>query len=354
MYSASNPIILDKNSIFFDSNKIFYKNQKNKTASILNFKNVWLYNIEQNNLTNKYNYFEKNIFNISIFVGLNSSYCNNNILNSSVYFNDNKIEEQKYKPYNENNSYKGNNISTSLNPVIISKTYGQQNPDPVFEKLAYEPFEDTSNIENVQNFIDLPLEEKYPKYFNYYSLSRLNSNISVFGTLEEIDGTLLTEKSLKGITCEIISKSLDARGRAVNFSSNVTLLENKEYLGEKQKHTIESYSDEEYTDVVTSDDVLLKRSFNYVNKIVNGQLTTVLDTSDSTTSLIPNITNKIIFYTEDDYNISPFIDRNIIDSSNQKSNSDYNIGSIYPAHGHDKDKSQGSGPDSFAYMGELD
>ena len=201
----------------------------------------------------------------------------------------------------------------------------------------------------------MPDELKYPRYFNYYSLSRLNSNISVFGTIEEIDGTNLTERSIKGITCEIISNGIDSRNRALNFSESITLQELEKDSNNKQKYSIESYSDEEYEDLVIGDDTLLKRSFSYVNKVINGQVVTVFDTSESTSSFIPRLTNKIIFYTEDSNNISPFEDRSIVENrGNQTANSDYNRGDIYPSHGHDKDNSFGSGPDSSAYTGELD
>jgi hypothetical protein len=243
--------------------------------------------------------------------------------------------------------------------MIMTKTYGTSNPDPLFEKLSALPFEDIGNIESVESFFSMSTQVKYPRYFNHYSLSSLNSNISVFGTIEEIDGTLLTEKSIKGIKCELIKNGTDARDRALNFASSITLTELSKDDNSDQKYKIESYSDEEYEDLVTGDDNLLRRSFSYTTKIINGQAVTVFDTSESTSSLIPRLSNKIIFYTEDSHNLPPFSDRNIVPAADSNNNNlstqnDYNVGSMFPSHGHDSDNSQGSGPDSAAFIGAQD
>ena len=78
----------------------------------------------------------------------------------------------------------------------------------------------------------------------------------------------MTERSIKGITCEIISNGIDSRNRALNFSESITLQELEKDSNNKQKYSIESYSDEEYEDLVIGDDTLLKRSFSYVNKVI--------------------------------------------------------------------------------------
>ena len=357
MYNASNPIILDENTVFFDNKKIYYRHRRNRNNIISTFRNNWLYDLDAAKKNELYNCLNKNTMYINLFVGLNSSYSMNNMINSNIYKNDEKVKSNKFTAFKEDKEYKGNNLDTNLNPLLVSTSYGLKNPDDLFEIVDNEPFEDTDNIENVEHFFGMSNEMKYPKYFNHYSISRLNANISVFGTIEEIDGSMLTERSLKGIKCEIIKSGMDARERAVNFSDSITLLEmnSDENNNSIQKYSIESYSDEEYQGIVTGNDELLKRSFSYTTKIINGQAVTVFDTTNSASSLIPRMTNKIIFYTEDDNSIAPFVDRNIIpvNSSNHSSNNEYNTGNVYPSHGRDNDNSQGSGPDSFSF-GDID
>jgi hypothetical protein len=354
MSNVDNPIKLDENSVFFDNKNIFYQHV-DKQAPIKNiFKNTdHFFDSDNNKLTKKYNLFKDNVLNISFFIGFDSKYSKNNICNSDVYKEDVLYSSKRKKYFNDADDYKGNKFTSSTNSLIFKKTYGLESSNELVDILKEEPFEEVDNIENVSDFFKMSTELKYPRYFNYYSLSRLNSNISVFGTLEEIDGTNLTERSIKGIKCEIISSGTDARERAVNFSDKISLQElNK---SNDQKYSIESYSDEEYEDIVTGEDTLLKRSFAYVNKVINGQVVTVFDTSASTSSFIPRLTNKIIFYTEDSNNILPFEDRSIVENrNNQNSNSDYNKGDVYPSHGSDKDNSFGPGPDSSAHTGELD
>jgi hypothetical protein len=356
MINENNPIQLDENSVFFDNRNIFYEHVEKQSFKKSIFKNTdHFFDSDNNKITQKYNVLNENTLNISLFIGFGSTYCKNNICNSDIYKKDTNYGKKRLSYFNDSEDYKGNDLSLNNNLLIFKKTYGLENPDELFEKVQEEPFEEVENIENVSEFFKMPSELKYPRYFNYYSLSRLNSNISVFGTIEEIDGTSLTEKSLKGITCEIISNGTDARERSINFSDRITLQELEIDASNRQKYSIESYSDEEYEDIVTGEDTLLKRSFAYVNKVINGQVVTVFDTSDSTSSFIPRLTNKIIFYTEDSNTITPFEDRSIVENrDNQTANSDYNKGDVYPSHGNDRDNSFGSGPDSSAYTGELD
>lgn len=356
MHNENNPLQLDKNSVFFDNRNIFYQHVDKQSFKKSIFKNTdHFFDSDNNKITQKYNFFKDNTMNINLFIGFGSTYCKNNICNSEVYKKDQKYNKKRKKYFDDSESYKGNSLNTNTNTLIFKKTYGLENPDELFEKVQEEPFEEIENIENVSEFFKMPAELKYPRYFNYYSLSRLNSNISVFGTIEEIDGSNLTERSIKGITCEIISNGTDARERAINFSDRITLQELETDSQNKQKYSIESYSDEEYEDLIIGEDTLLQRSFAYVNKIINGHVVTVFDTSSSTSSFVPKLTNKIIFYTEDANNISPFSDRSIVENSNnQTNNSDYNRGDVYPSHGHDRDNSNGSGPDSRTFTGELD
>ena len=358
MYDINNPIPLDTNKVFFDNRNIFYFHRDIKEEKSSNIKNLWIYDTENSSLNSKVNFFSINTFNINIFVGFSSKLSFNNILNSSFYKKNINISENVFSPFVESEEYKGKKASFGLNPYIFKKTLGQENPDELFEKIENEPFHDIDNIEDTASFFSMPTEIKYPRYFNHYSLSRLNSNISVFGTIEEIDGSMLTEKPLQGMKCDLIKNSTDARNRSINFSESISLQEMSIDENGNNKYKIESYSDEEYTDLVTGDDDLLKRSFKYSTKIINGKSITVLDTSENSFSLSARLTNKVIFYSEDDNNIPPFIDRNIIpqsqNDSNHTANNVYNTGNSFPSHGHDNDKSNGSGPDSAMFTGELD
>ena len=189
------------------------------------------------------------------------------------------------------------------------------------------------------------MKKKYPRYYSAYSLSRLNSNISVFGTIEEVGGTILTEKRLKGLKAEIVKNSTDARSRSVSISNRITLQEMR-----NERALIESYSDEEYTSIVTGNDELLRRSFNFTTTVRNGQVINVFDTSDNASSLTSRTTNKILFYTDDDSNILPFEDRDKSDIVNI----DYNDNDVYSSSGHDQSNQENNLPDSMNYAGEID
>ena len=369
-YNSENPIEIDADSSFFDNKQIYFVHRSKTHASKNTFPKEnfpHFFDSDKKQVTGKFNWFSSSTFNINLFVGLGSKYLNNNILNSDFYNKDTnyiKITKNLNKkdsfdntilPFNDRIDYKGKVLDINFNPKIHYKTYGIDNPDALFEKISFEPFLDTGNIENTQDFFAMPSEIKYPRYFNHYSLSKLNSNLSIFGTIEEIDGSMLTERSIKGIKCELIKNSTDSRDRSLNITSKMTLLELEKDENNKSKYRIESYSDEEYTDLITGNDELLERSFAYTTKIINGSVHTVFDTRETTSSLVPRLSNKIIFYTEDDNNIAPFSDRDIIMlDSNQTSNNDYNTGDIYSSHGHDFDNSQGSGPDSMAFIGDQD
>lgn len=351
-YDSNNPISIDRSIAFLDNRDIFFDNV-DKTSSVdTSNRNTWVAEtIEGNNITlRNYNYFENRTFDIVFFPGYGSAHTNNQILNSEKYKLDLRYSNNIIKPFLENETYQGNPLNAQTNTLVVKKTYGSENPDPLFEKISDEPFEDVGNIEDPVYFLSMPNEIKYPKYFNHYSISKLNSNISVFGTIEEIDGTILSEKPLRGITCEFISSGTDSRERSINIAEKTRLFET-------QNH-IESYSDEEYEDLVTGSDVLLKRSFKYVTKEINGSVYTVVDSSESAFSFYETLSNKIIFYTEDKNNIIPFTDRWNEDEverfNSEREVIEYDNSDQYPTHGVDRDNSQGTGPDSISYVGAQD
>ena len=346
------PITVDRNIAFFDNSQISYI-QKDVSENVSDtLENTWFYDTYQNLISNKYNYFGEQTIYINIFPGFSSRYFKNNILNSDEYKKEIPFIQKENIYFDDSSEYKGNPYSFQTNVHVFKKDYGMNNPDPLFEAIEKEPFEDAVNIESPSEFLKMTNELKYPRYFNKYSLSRLNSNISIFGTIEEIDGQTLTEKPLQGIKCEIVSSSTDSRNRSIKLVEKISPEElSIDSTNKRQQYRVEPYSDEEYTDLVVGNDNLLERSFSYVTKIINGQVYTVVDTSQS--SYAPNVSNKIIFYTEDDNNIIPFDDtkEQNLDSGATSTNND---GSVEASHGSDTDNSEFIGADSPSLSGEKD
>ena len=346
------PITVDRNIAFFDNTQISYI-QKDISENVRDtLEHTWFYDTYQNKISNKYNYFSEQTLYVNIFPGYSSRYFKNNILNSDEYKKEIPFITDQKLYFDDSKEYKGNPYSFQTNVSIFKKDYGLNNPDPLFEAIEREPFEDAESIESPSNFLKMTNELKYPRYFNKYSLSRLNSNISIFGTIEEIDGQILTEKPLQGIKCELVTGSTDARGRSVNLIEKISPEELAiDSTNRRQRHRIEPYSDEEYADLVVGNDNLLERSFSYVTKIINGQVYTVVDTSQS--SYEPNVSNKIIFYTEDDNNIIPFNDikEQNTDVGATTTNND---GSVEASHGSDTDNSDFISADSPSLSGEKD
>lgn len=326
---------IDDTIVFFDNQNVPYE-KVDKGLSLLD-------NKDKSKITNSINCLDdSNTIQINLFVGINSSYLNNKIIsNDEELINKQDIVETIF--FNDSESYKGKKIEKSIFTSIFKKTLGLESHDQLFQEISKKPFSDEENIENARLFLEMPNEIKYPKYYNAYSLNRLNSNISVFGTLESINGENTTEKSLRGIICEIIKNGTDARDRSIEITNSITL---REFNSPNQ---IESYSDEEYEEVILNDDVLLTGSFKYTNRIINGNVMTVLDTSSGASSPISVLSNKVIFYTEDDSNIVAFDDRlrsEIVDS-------DYGNDEIFYSTGQSIDMSEGESVDSVGFLGEL-
>lgn len=347
---------LDESIIFFEnkSNVNFINVNKN----FLNAREMFLLNEDVYNPFRGSNTKQ----NGTVFVGFNSDFAKNSILNSDFYKKDERYKTNKITSFNDSEEYAGEEITIFSNPLILRNSYGQTSADEIFDSFFEDPFEDVDNIENVNEFLLTPDVLKYPRYFNTYSLLRLNSNISIFGTLEELNGDLLTEKPLVGIKAEIIKSSLDASERAINISDSINLSDMSTDENGNQRFTVEAFTDEEYTEIVTGDDVLLQRSFSYTNKLINGQVYTVFDTSDNATSTIPQFTNKIIFYTEDSASIPPFDDTRTInfynegetinspfEESRSNEDSDYDQDEFYSSSGQDSDNSNGGNPRSMGF-----
>ena len=188
---------IDDTIVFFDNQNVPYE-KVDKGLSLLD-------NKDKSKITNSINCLDdSNTIQINLFVGINSSYLNNKIIsNDEELINKQDIVETIF--FNDSESYKGKKIEKSIFTSIFKKTLGLESHDQLFQEISKKPFSDEENIENARLFLEMPNEIKYPKYYNAYSLNRLNSNISVFGTLESINGENTTEKSLRGIICEIIN-----------------------------------------------------------------------------------------------------------------------------------------------------
>lgn len=329
MSNLNNLVAIDSNAVFFDNDSILFRN--------LDKSNINLDSIEKKKIQNGINVLNEKL-NINLFSGARSGFLNTKIINNHDLESDiNNL------PFNDSISYKGYSTTSKVKVKYFKKTYGLESKDDLFNIISNEPFEDAENLENVSDFLDLDKKLKYPKYYNAYSLNRLNSNISVFGTIQNINGEFLTEKPLQGIKCELVTNSTDSRDRNIN-------IENKISIYDFNTKGIESYSDEEYKDMLVSNDSLLQVSFKYTTRNINGSLYSVLETStNSNLSSVPILSNKIIFYTEDALSIAPFDDSLI----NNESPDDYSDRNVNMSCGYDTDNSEGGKPQSIGFIGEL-
>jgi hypothetical protein len=294
---------------------------------------------EQFNLDEKINFIDDktNILNINIFIGNFSSYLNNQLLNSDYYKNDRKFKELKYEPYFDEKSNNNRNINIFHNPLVFNKTLGIDSTF-YFDDLYITPFND---VENIENDISIYFKDKnlinYPYYYNSLNSIDKNAEICITGIVEELNDEFTAERLLsKGLKAEIISNGLDARSR--NISIN-----NKYDISEK---LIEPFSDEEIDNIITGNDILLQRKINYTNVEINGIIYNVANYTNETNSFMPSLTNKILYYSEDNNFIIPF-DDNLSDDIINDTNIVLTTGSDY-------DKSKSSNYDSFAYTKELD
>lgn len=294
---------------------------------------------ENYKLLNNINFFNNaiNTININIFIGNFSNYLNNELLNSSYYKKDRKYNEIIYTPFSEN---KRNNlyIETLSNPCIFRKTLGIDS-SYYFDDYYVTPFND---VENIENNIEIYFKDKnkinFPYYYNALNTIDRNSEICITGILDELNSDFITERLLsKGIKCEIIGIGLDSRNRANNLSTqNIN-----------SNNLSEPFSDSEIENIVTGNDVLLKRKINYTTREINGIIYNVADYSTESNEFMPVLTNKMIYYSEDNNYILPFND-DILDEDI------FNQRSTTQSTGSDFDKSYNSGYDSYTFLRNLD
>ena len=238
---------------------------------------------------------------VNLVVGvLDSTTGNSQLLNSSFYDNDEAVKSHKITAFSDNSDYYGKKILTPFNPKKLQRTYGQFNPEPIFQDIFDEPFDDVKNMNDALAYIELDEESKYPVYYNTFFLSGFNGNISVFETIEHIDGRLLTESPIKGLRANLESNGKDSRNRSINIVDRINI----EDIANNRE--IEPFSDER------NNDVLL---------------------------------NNLIYYTENENDIRPFNDNRKINFTTLNFSPD----DIFASAGYDYDMILGGKPDSITY-----
>lgn len=308
-------ITLDPSIVWFDSNQIIFENKRKDFLTPDEKKRKALSN--------------KGIMEVQISIGsLDSKIGSDQLLNSDVYNKDDKIISHKAMPFSDDKRNKGNKITTSFNPKKIVKTYGQNNADQIFQSIADEPFEDVENMQDMKEYFKLSEDLKYPRFYNSSNLSQFNGSISVFETIETIDGTLLTEGPIKGIKGDLIKNGTDTRNRSLSLSQEMTI---NEIIN---NNSIESFSDEEIEDL---------------------NLQSTSSRSTFQVGVVPVLTNKTLYYTESRLLGTPFSDN--FDQSYdlyKDLNSGISHNKVFVGStGYDLDMSFGGKPDSIAYTGEI-
>jgi len=352
---------LDRNSVFIE----------NREHSIENITSDLLDATEKEKVFYSYNFFDKSIntLEISLFVGLDSSFTQNQILNSKYYLNDTATKShfnnliKDYQPFNEekSNLFKNTQINDAssdkgeievlMNPAIVPKTYGLLTDEVVvlgdlFE-TSNDPFEEMINLEDINEYFMSPRDLVYPRYYNIHSLSRLNSNISVFGTLESIDGNLTTEVPLKGMNVEIINNGIDSRNREIFISNKITI---REMEGNASQAKIEGFSDQIVEDLVTNDSSMITVNYDYENIIFNGQNIVSFNTGENVSSTSARLTNNAYYYNDDELIIIPFDDSR----EAEVSDADFDNEDVFSPTGQTTNNINGGSPDSLAFLGEND
>ena len=333
-YTQTRPVF-DKKSVFFDS-PVLFKDEEKLNVDFL----------ESIKLTHNTNRFFNNTLIINLFAGANSSFANNQIVNSnSWYEKDKEIFNESIVPFDDSEVYLGRDLTLSMNPIKKVVTYGLQNPDSVFEDLSNEPFEETPSLESIDEYFEIPSELKYPRFYNTYAISRLNSTISVFGTIESIDGSSLTLKPLQGLKVEIIKNGKDSRGRAVNVSNSISARESNS----SDKNKLEVFLDNVIEDLPTNNQDQLIGNYNYNLTTFNGRTYVSFDTGSSESKGIARLTNDVYYYTEDDLQIIPFDDTRV-----NSTNEEYSDEVIFSPTGFTVNNINGGLPQSIAYIGDID
>ena len=308
-------ITLDPRIVWFDNDQIDFESK---------FKDFLTPNEKKRKVSSI-----KRVLEVEISIGsLDSKIGSDQLLNSDFYNKDDKVISHKMSPYSDDDRNKGNKITTGFNPKKIVKTYGQNNASEIFQDIADEPFEDVENMQDMREYFKLAEDLKYPRFYNSSNLSQFNGSISVFETIEQLDGTLLTENPLKGIKAELINSGTDNRKRSLTLRQDISI---DDII---TKNEIESFSDEEAEDL----------------NLQSTSSRSTLQPGD-----IPVLTNKTLYYTEDKLLEAPFKD-NFDQTYDLYKN--LNVGVSHKkvsigSSGYDFDMAFGGKPDSITYIGEI-
>lgn len=332
-------VFIDTNIAFLENNDFIFRH---RNKNFLTTKEKLSLKQSENCLS------KEGIFKVNLFAGLNSSYSNNQILNSDFYKKDDTLSKN-IEPFNDSANYKGNNLSFSMNPHKIYVTYGQDNSSEVFEELKNNPFEDIDSDESIEGYFFNAENITYPKYFSDYAIDKLTGSISVIGIIEELKGERLSESPLKGIKGQLVKNGQDARGRQVNISN-------------KSRATITNNSVEGFFDGLNDQNILNNSSqvtgnFKFEDTLLNNNNIVVFKSDVNAISTINLETSSEFYRLEDNNNIEPFDDRDSVEITNNYDlnvlNNGYNKFDNYETSGTSNNNINGGLPESIIFLGDI-
>lgn len=275
--------------------------------------------------------------------------------------------ELDFKPFEENKSI---TKIFSNNPRIYRKTLGIDNLD--YEERIY--FDDSLTKYSADFYFLKASDVDFPFTFNEKEINSLSTTINPFDTVPILEGKITTEQSLLGIKGHLIYNSIDARNRCnkfkdyqefipdrnYNFTKNVSIEKDLDANGKEvieKSYNIEAFNDEGYEEFNLSliSDNRIEVNFNYTTTNSNGLTHRFIDTSPNASSKITILSNKILYYTDDDMEMVPFFETdfenlNIFIDNVAYSKKNY----IYNNFGFQRDEYSSKTPDSITYLGETE
>ena len=290
------------------------------------------------------------IYEISLFIGLNTTFANNRLLNSDFYDQDVTLGKN-LTPFVENESYKGNKISVDFNPKKLVKSYGIDNSSPVFASFMDMPFEDLDGTNSVGEYFTSAETINYVRYFSDYATDKLNGSMCVFGVVDDIIGRNLTLYKMKGIKGDIISGGTDARNRQIAITNR------SKVNGNNISDSIEPFLDQLNDTNISNESPQVTVGYEYIVQNINNRNVIILKNDSQSSSVVTINTSSQYFLSEDDHNILPFddtrIDELFIENNLRQQNSDYNRTDNYASAGSNNNNANGGHPESIAFLGEI-
>ena len=263
---------------------------------------------------------------------------------------DNFDYEKEFKPFEENKSIR--NIF-SCNPRRYQKTLGIDNLD--YDEDVF--FDDSLSKYSASFYFRKPDEVDYPYSYNEKEINSLSTTINPLETIASLEGKITTEQSLLGIKAHLISSSIDARNRCNKIKDFVEILPDGSFdFIKNDVKEIEPFNDEEYDDLnaVRKNKIIVNYSYN--EQIINNIRRSVIDTSSSAESVVSMISNKVLYFSDDDLKATPFYDiekTNVNIFNNTESYVEIDNKS-YSNFGHQRDDYYKKTPDSIAYIGVIE